>query len=58
MLGCLPVYQYSRCFISRKGTGAAGVSDGKDSSDYPIIGIMGTRKQNHSALGLEQDGGG
>lgn len=54
MLGCLPVYQNSRCFISRKGTSAAGVSEVKEGPDYSITGIMGTRRQDHPTLGLEQ----
>lgn len=57
MLGCLPVYQNSRCFISRKGTSAAGVSEVKGGPDYSITGIMGTRRQDHPALDLEQGGG-
>lgn len=35
-----------------------GVSEVKEGPDYSIVGIMGTSKQNHPVLGLEQEGGG
>lgn len=50
------MYQNSRCFISRKGTSAAGVREVKESPDCSVTGIMGTRRQDHPALDLEQGG--
>lgn len=57
MLGCLPVYQNSRCSFLERDQRCRG-ERGEGSPDYSITGIVGTRRQDHPALGLEQGGAG